>query len=244
MQQLRTMILFIATRNAHKVQEIRAMLGRKWHYLSLADLERGPALIEDGVTFEENARKKAVGVAKWICASPKTVLKDEAPAYLYILSDDSGLEVDALKGAPGIHSARFAALDSDSPGNSPDSANNAKLLKLLEGVGAEQRTGRFRCVIAITKIPFSQLTKKPLLYTENSFVEHTKTFEGVCKGKIAFGPSGKRGFGYDPLFIPSDHEKSFAELGDHVKNKISHRAKAMEKLREYLAAETVHLGNE
>jgi XTP/dITP diphosphohydrolase len=127
------------------------------------------------------------------------------------------LEVDALGGAPGVHSARFAADDATGTANSPDAANNAKLLGLLEGVPSEKRTARFRCVLALA-----------------SRDKATLLFEGACEGRIAFSFSGAGGFGYDPLFVPEGCAQSFAELGEEIKNKISHRARALAKLRLFL----------
>jgi len=146
---------------------------------------------------------------------------------VYVLADDSGLEVDALNGAPGVHSARFAALDGAGADNSPDRANNAKLLRLLEGVPAARRTARFRCVLAVRRW-FPPSAAGNVL------------FEGVCAGRIGLQPAGGGGFGYDPLFIPEGCSQSFAELGDAVKNSRSHRALALQKLRDYLAN---HRGN-
>ncbi len=140
----------------------------------------------------------------------------------YILADDSGLEVDALGGAPGVQSARFAALETGGHTNSPDSANNSKLLRLLQGIGPDKRTARFRCVLALV----SSCDGSKLV-----------SFEGVCEGRIADSPSGSGGFGYDPLFVPAGYGRSLADLGEDVKNKLSHRAKALEKLRLYLRGE-------
>src|SRR5215203_550507 len=127
----------IATRNAHKVEEIRGMLGSQYQFRTLRDFPNAPAVIEDANTFSGNATKKAVELAQWICGQ-SVALKLEGETF--VLADDSGLEVDALQGAPGVHSARFAALDIGGEGNSPDDANNAKLLRLLQNVPAEKRT--------------------------------------------------------------------------------------------------------
>ena len=130
--------------------------------------------------------------------------------------------MDALGGAPGVHSARFAALDAAGADNSPDRANNAKLLRLLEGVPAARRTARFRCVLAVRGLfPPSE--------------DGTVLFEGVCEGRIGLQAAGGGGFGYDPLFIPEGCSQSFAELGEALKNSLSHRARALQKLRDYLA---------
>ena len=139
-----------------------------------------------------------------------------------MIADDSGLEVDALNGAPGVHSARFAALDSAKSGNTPDADNNAKLLRLLKNVPPEKRTARFRCVIALAE------THPP------SSTLHPQIFDGACEGRIIFEPRGNNGFGYDPLFMPDGFERTFAELGEDVKNQLSHRARALEKLKGFL----------
>jgi XTP/dITP diphosphohydrolase len=141
----------------------------------------------------------------------------------YVLADDSGLEVDALGGAPGVHSARFAALDDGRKGNSSDAENNAKLLRLLAGVPAGKRTARFRCVLSLT----------PILHGESpaAMAAATEFFDGTCEGRLLEATSGAGGFGYDPLFIPDGFDRTFAELGPEVKNRISHRARALVALR-------------
>ncbi|MFN7138554.1 MAG: non-canonical purine NTP pyrophosphatase [Limisphaerales bacterium] len=214
----------IATRNKHKVEEIRSILGEEdCRFLTLSDFPDAPPIVEDGNTFVENAMKKSVGIAQWIASSDR--LKENG-GRAYVLADDSGLEVDGLNGAPGVHSARFAAMDTGAAGNSPDHENNAKLIRLLEGVPANRRTARFRCVISVT----------PVLGGANAETlgQKTKTFAGACEGRIVSEPSGKDGFGYDPLFIPQGYSDSFAELGEEVKNRLSHRAKALQQLRESL----------
>jgi len=217
----------IATRNDHKVGEIRAILGANFQYFTLRDFPSAPAVREDAPDFAGNATKKAVEIARFIASHPSRLPKD---AECWVLADDSGLEVDALQGAPGVHSARFAALDSRS-GNSPDSANNQKLLSLLKETPMEQRTARFRCVIAIT--PVTPAEPGNLCYASEAELR-TELFEGRCEGRMAFGPSGNGGFGYDPLFVPNGYTQSFAELGEEVKNELSHRARALAQLREWL----------
>src|SRR5207245_3178805 len=136
---LNTRMLIIATHNTHKVQEIRAILGDRYLYRSLADLPGAPVAVEDAPTFVGNATKKAIALANWLAANE--ILDAGAPsANLFVLADDSGLEVDALGGAPGVHSARFAGLDSGEAGNSSDAENNAKLMRLLKDVLLEKRT--------------------------------------------------------------------------------------------------------
>ena len=141
--------LLIATRNAHKVGEIRAILSDRFQYLTLRDFPGAPPVVEDAPTFAGNATKKAVELAQWLAATQK-VPKPAEGSQLFVLADDSGLEVDALNGAPGVYSARFAALDTNHSGNSPDADNNAKLLRLLENIPVGKRTARFRCVLALT----------------------------------------------------------------------------------------------
>ncbi len=228
--------LLIATRNAHKVGEIQAILGAQFRCLTLHDFPAAPQVIEDADTFAGNAAKKAVELAKWLAASTL----DPQPLNLnFVLADDSGLEVDALNGAPGVHSARFAALDGSADGssasctgNSPDADNNAKLLRLLQDVPLEKRTGRFRCVIALVPVPEARVeSASPVCYADEFAA---RIFDGACAGRIQFAPHGRGGFGYDPLFVPAGCAQSFAELGEEVKNRLSHRAKALEQVKRYL----------
>ena len=224
--------LLIATRNAHKLSEIRTILGGQFRFLTLNDVQGAPEVVEDADTFAGNASKKAVELARWWRQSSKSSVRsgDE----WYVLADDSGLEVDALEGAPGVHSARFAALDSGQAGNSSTSQNNAKLLRLLEGIPQEKRTARFRCVLALTRLPgpFPAAARPVSPALEMEF--ETKSFEGTCEGRLGFGPRGQGGFGYDPLFFPVGFDQTFGELGEAVKNRLSHRAKALAKLRQFL----------
>ncbi len=222
----------VATRNSHKVAEIRAILGGEFHYLTLNDFPGASPTVEDANTFSENATKKALELADWIAKNPNKKLDGQNP---FVLADDSGLEVDALNGAPGVYSARFAAIDSGVTGNSSDAENNEKLLRLLEKIPMEKRTARFRCVIALTPIisPTNE-SQSPACFASEAELR-TEIFEGTCEGRIAFAPSGQGGFGYDPLFVPDGFDKSFAELGESEKNKISHRANALEKLRKRFA---------
>ena len=251
----------IATRNDHKVAEIQAILGSDFQYRTLKDFPDAPHVVEDAPDFAGNATKKSVQLANWLSSrvfpSPLNgeragVKGENVPiaSSLWVLADDSGLEVDALQGAPGVHSARFAALDLSSPSplngeragvrgenvggarNSPDASNNAKLLRLLADVPLEQRTARFRCVITITPVIPRERSDSAVCYVDEAELR-TELFDGACEGHIAFEPHGAGGFGYDPLFIPRGFGQSFAELGEEVKNGLSHRAKALQKLREW-----------
>jgi XTP/dITP diphosphohydrolase len=219
--------LLIATRNAHKVEEIQAILGAQFQFLTLNDFPNAPKVIEDAETFSGNATKKAVELARWISENSK--FKTQNSKLDFVLADDSGLEVDALGGNPGVHSARFAALDKNE--NSKDADNNSKLLRLLKNIPMEKRTARFRCVIALAPVLKKQKENASPVCFADELELQTQLFDGACDGKILFEPRGQNGFGYDPLFVPSGFEKTFAELGDEVKNKLSHRAKALEKLK-------------
>jgi XTP/dITP diphosphohydrolase len=166
--------LLIATRNAHKVREIKAILGAPFLFLTLNDFPAAPQVREDADTFAGNAAKKAGELARWLASRPPVT----GPSPQFVIADDSGLEVDALNGAPGVHSARFAA--GDGKKNSPDAENNAKLLRLLQDVPQERRTGRFRCVLAL--VPVGEPA--------------ARIFAGACEGRIQWAASGHGGFGY------------------------------------------------
>ena len=222
--------LLIATRNAHKVGEIRAILGDRFQFLTLNNFPDAPKVIEDAYTFAGNATKKALELARWLAAD-NSKLKTENLKLDFVLADDSGLAVDALDGAPGVHSARFAAMDVKE--NSPDADNNSKLLRLLKTIPAAKRTARFRCVIALTPVASGKVeSASSVCYADES---ETQLFDGACEGQIILEPRGKNGFGYDPLFVPDGFNATFAELGDDVKNKLSHRARALEKLKAFFA---------
>lgn len=205
--------LIVATGNAHKVEEIQAILGAGFKCHTLKEFDNPPEPIEDGDTFADNATIKAVSLADWLAEHHRGQF-DEA----YVLADDSGLEVDSLDGAPGVHSARFAALDTGASGNSSDADNNAKLLRLLANIPEEPKTGRFRCVLSLITVKIGP-GRTP------------RVFDGACEGRLKTTPGGDGGFGYDPLFIPDGYDKSFAELGEGIKNTLSHRARAVEKLK-------------
>lgn len=195
------MTLLLATQNIHKVQEMRAILSDwQWHLKALSELNPNYTVIEDGMTFEENARKKA-----------EQVMQD----FGYIcLGEDTGLEVDILNGYPGVYSARYAG------GKATYQQNVEKLLYELKDIPYQKRTARFRCVCALA---FPVQFKIPI-----------KVFEGVCEGRIIDKPKGRAGFGYDPIFIPHGYNQTFAELSSEEKNKISHRAKALQHVRQFL----------
>ena len=225
------MTLLIATRNAHKVGEIQAILGPQFQCLTLNDFPAAPRVIEDAETFAGNAIKKAVALARWQAAEPATCnLQPATPKF--VLADDSGLEVDALNGTPGVHSARFAALGGHE--NSQDADNNTKLLRLLKDVPLDKRTARFRCVIALALVPHGTVeSSSPVCFADEL---EAQVFDGACEGRIQFSASGHGGFGYDPLFLPDGLTQSFAELGEAVKNQLSHRAQALAKLKAFLNA--------
>jgi XTP/dITP diphosphohydrolase len=210
--------LVVASRNAHKVAEIQTILGSGFTCLPLTRFPGAPRLVENGDTFSANAAMKAVQLATWLATQETT---DARRAGL-VLADDSGLEVDALGGAPGVISARFAADEPGGPDNATDSANNAKLLRLLADIPLDKRIARFHCVMALVEVQLPSSVLHPLL------------FDGVCEGRIGFVPRGLGGFGYDPLFVPDGFTQSFAELGEETKNGLSHRFKALDKLRQHL----------
>lgn len=222
--------LIIATRNVHKVDEIRAILGAAFQFRTLRDFPQAPPVAEDAATFAGNAAKKAVELARWISRQQPEL----AAASTFVLADDSGLEVDALNGAPGVHSARFAALDTGNPGNSADAENNEKLMRLLRDVPEHNRRARFRCVLALTPLVLKTIHGASPVCAADECELRTELFNGACEGRIADTASGAGGFGYDPLFVPDGFAESFAELGEEVKNRISHRARALKKLQEWL----------
>jgi len=225
-------LLVVATRNDHKLREIQSILGPVCHCQSLQTFPDAPTVVEDAPTFEGNAIKKSVQLARWL-AVQKRVAPPLSPENFYVLADDYGLEVDALNGAPGVNSARFAARDR--VGNSPDTDNNAKLLRLLANVPLEHRKARFRCVLALTRLPCLRHDDISRSCLEEEQVLPTELFRGACEGRIDFAPKGSNGFGYDPLFLPDGMESSFAELSQEQKNRISHRARALEKLVQYFS---------
>ncbi|MBA7587378.1 dITP/XTP pyrophosphatase [subsurface metagenome] len=183
--------ILIATNNLGKVKEIKDILDSpKIKILNMKDFPTLPEIEEDGKTYQENAAKKARKISEYtgkIC-----------------LADDSGLEIDYLKGKPGIYSSRW--------GNS-DEERIKKVLKLIENVPKNKRNAKFVCAVA--------------LVFPNGKIYMVKE---ECKGSITFKPKGEHGFGYDPIFLVPEYDKTFAELGDKIKNQISHRGKAMRRM--------------
>ncbi len=196
------MEIVLATRNKHKIEEIRRITSNlPIILLSLDDFPACPEVVEDQDTFEGNAVKKAVEVFR--CTGK--------PA----LADDSGLEVDALNGGPGVYSSRYAG----GTGPGCDAKNNEKLLAELAGVPDALRRARFVCCMALA-LPG----------------ESVKTFFGYAPGRISREPKGTNGFGYDPVFIPEGRSRTFAEMPGEDKNRLSHRGQALEKTREFVAS--------
>ncbi|HXG37664.1 MAG TPA: XTP/dITP diphosphatase [Bacteroidota bacterium] len=189
--------LVLATRNNHKIAELKTLLNDTGvEILTLDNFPNHPPLVEDGTTFQENALKKARTVFRYT----------KLPA----LADDSGLEVFFLNGRPGVYSSRYAGE------NATDEQNNAKLLAEMRGVAPRRRRAQFRAVLALVGPGYEELA------------------EGICLGKLAEAPRGTNGFGYDPIFIPDGFAKTYAELTTEEKNRISHRAKAAETMREII----------
>jgi XTP/dITP diphosphohydrolase len=187
--------LILATRNAHKTAEIRAMIGDRFEVLDATAFPDFPEIEETGTTFLENARLKAEAISRQVDG--------------WVLSDDSGLEVDALDGAPGVWSSSYGGEE----GN--HAKNNARLL--AEMVGKMDRRARFRCTMVLAREGKEQAN-----------------FSGAVEGRLVEALHGTGGFGYDPLFIPEGHERTFAELGDEIKNTLSHRSRALVQAVEFL----------
>lgn len=188
------MDLLLSTRNPHKTSEVEQILGGQFRVLDLSAAPGVPEVEETGSTFEENASLKAIAAS--MCY----------PGW--VIADDSGLEVDALGGAPGVLSARYAGPGGDK------GPNNALLLRNLEG--ASNRSARFRCTIVLARAG-----------------RKLAVFEGAVEGRIGFSPAGDGGFGYDPLFLPEGYEETFAQLSQETKNALSHRGRALEKLKNW-----------
>jgi XTP/dITP diphosphohydrolase len=203
--------VLVATSNPGKLRDLAgaaAPLGIT--IANIPNFSSLPTVVEDGATFEENARKKADSYSLAV------------PGEL-VLADDSGLEIDALGGAPGVHSARYAAPDLKNiephlaECNTDDEANNARVLRELRGIPEPQRTGRFICVLAVAR---------------NG--QTLQTFRGAAEGIILDAPRGKNGFGYDPLFFFPASSKTFAELDAEEKSRYSHRGAAFRKFLQWM----------
>jgi XTP/dITP diphosphohydrolase len=189
--------LLIATRNGHKTREIGQILGSGWDVRDLGSLPHAPNIEETGATFEENAALKAITISKIFTG--------------LVLADDSGLEVDALEGAPGVRSARFAGP------NATDAENRFLLVQKLRNLGGYEFPARFRCVMVLA-----------------SQGELLGSFGGVVRGKVALEERGESGFGYDSLFIPQGYTETFGELQSEIKNSLSHRGRALAHVLEFL----------
>ncbi|MCX6963761.1 MAG: RdgB/HAM1 family non-canonical purine NTP pyrophosphatase [Verrucomicrobia bacterium] len=188
--------VLVSTRNAHKLVEIRQILGPSFELLDLSSIPALGEVEETGTTFEENAALKALAASAHFDG--------------WVLADDSGLEVDALSGAPGVRSARFSGE------GATDVTNRALLLEKLAGVPSNQRSARFRCVIALAR--------------GGEVLAH---FSGSVEGAIIGSEKGAGGFGYDPLFMPEGFAETFAELGAETKNRLSHRGRALAGLKSW-----------
>ena len=199
--------ILIATSNSGKLRDFAGAAAQ--HGVEVAGIpgfSSLPAVVEDGPTFEANARKKAEEYSRYV------------PGEI-IVADDSGLEIDALNGAPGVHSARYAADKPDqAEANTDDDANNARVLRELRDVPPERRTGRFVCVLAAAR------DGKTLA-----------TFRGTAEGIVLNGPRGTNGFGYDPLFYLPQIKKTFAELSAEEKSKYSHRGASFRQFLDWCA---------
>lgn len=202
------MKLVLASANAHKLSEIKALLPQGLEVLGLKDIGLTAEIPEPGETITENSFLKAQYVQNFL---------REQNLNCAVLADDSGLEVQVLNGAPGVHSAYYAGLPKS------DAANNQKLLKELHT--QQNRKARFVTVLTL----LWQNTKK--------------VFEGDVQGTIAFEGRGTNGFGYDPLFVPTGYRSTFAQLSAEEKNKISHRAKAMEQFLKFISEENFLVAN-
>ena len=194
--------VYVATSNRGKLRDFVAAAQGKIEILPLPDFSSLPAVEEDGATFEENARKKAEYYSRLV---PEEI----------VLADDSGLEVDALGGAPGVHSARYATPDKSE--NASDAANNARLLRELEQVPDAARRARFVCVIAVAR--------------DGNVLQ---TLRGQAEGRMLYKPRGSGGFGYDPLFQFPKLGKTFAELTPEEKAEVSHRGQAFRKFLDWI----------
>ena len=199
------MKIVFATNNKHKLEEVRQILGSQVDVLSLNDIGCHEDIPETGTTLEENARQKAEYIwQRYHCD---------------VFADDTGLEVDALGGAPGVYSARYAGESHDSE------ANMSKLLKELGD--NDNRRARFRTVVAL-------IQKKDVCPCGCTSIKQEHLFEGIVEGNITRKRSGVGGFGYDPVFLPDGYDRTFADMTEEEKNNISHRGRAVKKLCDFL----------
>ncbi len=206
------MKIVFATNNQHKLSEIRSILGESIEVLSLKDISCDVDIPETGKTLEENALQKAQYVYDHY--------------HISVFADDTGLEVDALNGAPGIYSARYASMEAGAHEASHDA--EANMSRLLRELGENNnRRARFRTVIAL-------ILKKDVCPCGCTSIKEIHQFEGIVEGQIIKERRGGEGFGYDPIFQPDGYEETFAELGMEIKNHISHRARAVKKLADFL----------
>lgn len=206
------MKIVFATNNQHKLSEIRSILGESIEVLSLKDIGCDVDIPETGKTLEENALQKAQYVYDHY--------------HISVFADDTGLEVDALNGAPGIYSARYASMEAGAHEASHDA--EANMNRLLRELGENNnRRARFRTVIAL-------ILKKDVCPCGCTSIKEIHQFEGIVEGQIIKERRGGEGFGYDPIFQPDGYEETFAELGMEIKNHISHRARAVKKLADFL----------
>ncbi len=206
------MKIVFATNNQHKLSEIRSILGESIEVLSLKDIGCDVDIPETGKTLEENALQKAQYVYDHY--------------HISVFADDTGLEVDALNGAPGIYSARYASMEAGAHEASHDA--EANMSRLLRELGENNnRRARFRTVIAL-------ILKKDVCPCGCTSIKEIHQFEGIVEGQIIKERRGGEGFGYDPIFQPDGYKETFAELGMEIKNHISHRARAVKKLADFL----------
>ena len=206
------MKIVFATNNQHKLDEIRSILGDTIEVLSLKDIGCDVDIPETGKTLEENALQKAQYIYDHY--------------HISVFADDTGLEVDALNGAPGIYSARYASMEAGAHEASHDA--EANMSRLLRELGENNnRRARFRTVIAL-------ILKKDVCPYGCTSIKEIHQFEGIVEGQIIKERRGGEGFGYDPIFQPDGYEETFAELGMEIKNHISHRARAVKKLADFL----------
>lgn len=193
---MRTII--VASKNQGKLKEIRDLLGGlDFKIVSLADYTKLPDIVEDGKTFQENAVKKALTIARH--------------TGNMVIGEDSGLEVQALGGRPGVYSARFSGKDAT------DRKNNARLLRMLKGIPMAKRQARYHCYVALADGD-----------------ELVTVMHGSCRGFIALKAKGQNGFGYDPLFFIPRYQKTFGELDPKIKARMSHRARAFRRMKKFL----------